>query len=353
MEQALIVSLNFNPGHVSHLVACYKQFEELGYNSVYYVNQKFASVLPENSKVYIHSKEQIELSDVKVAVFLFPSQYNLTEIIKLKIKFRDLKVVYIFHEPMESLRIYRKSGFTSKMLVKAAVTNLINTCVVWISNVILLPSEKAVRLYDKKKYYLNKNRYYVPLMFDDETKENTQQCKRKYFSYIGTIASDHSFNEYFNFIEWAILNSELMSLNFLIATKSSLEQNQRLEKLLNSGRLCLLEGSPLTNLQINDCYRSSHVVWNAYIRTTQSGVLVKSFIFGTPAIVLEKNISEFAANRCEVIYIKDNTSFEQIKEAVEAILLDFSNYSNNCRQRFLKTFHYKNYNRTIENIIRK
>ena len=352
MEQALIISLNFNPGHVSHLMAGYKQFEELGYNSVYYIDKKFVSLLPEESEVYIQGRGGKKLCNVKVALFLFPSQYNLIEIIKLKVRFRELKIIYIFHEPMESLRIYSKSGFTSKMLFKALVTNMINTCVVWMSNVILLPSDKAIKLYDKKKYYLNRNRYYIPLMFDDESNENTQQIERKYFSYIGTIASDHSFKEFLNFVEWAINNSKLMSLNFMIASKNRLNRDTRIQKLISSGRLSLIDGSPLTNEQINKCYCSSYIVWNAYIRTTQSGVLVKSFMFGTPVIVLEKNISEFAVNGYEVVSIRYNYSFEEINKAVETILSDFSRYSNNCRQRFLNTFYYKNHNQIIEKIIR-
>lgn len=43
---ALIVSLNFNPGHASHLVASYRQMEELGYESVCYVDNRFRGFLP-------------------------------------------------------------------------------------------------------------------------------------------------------------------------------------------------------------------------------------------------------------------------------------------------------------------
>ena len=48
--RALIISLNFNPGHVSHMVASYKQCEELGYESVYYVNPAFIPFLPKDSR---------------------------------------------------------------------------------------------------------------------------------------------------------------------------------------------------------------------------------------------------------------------------------------------------------------
>jgi len=349
MDNALIISLNFNPGHVSHLIASYKQFEDIGYRSVYFVNDRFVFYLPKGSNIAIHRKDKV--NSAKIAVFLFPSQYNLTEIIKLKLRFKGCKVIYIFHEPMESLMIYHKSGFTARKLIKSITIDLINSLVVWLSDIILLPSNKALQLYSKRKYYLNKSCYYIPLMFDDESKDENLSQNRNYFSYIGTIAADHSFNEFFNFIEWAISNSKLIDLNFLIATKSQLTKNDRLKKMLSSGRLILIEGRPLTNYEINECYSLSYVVWNAYIRTTQSGVLAKSFMFGTPLIILKKNISEFTTDGHEVVTITDNRSFEQIENAVQTILSDFSNFSKNCRHRFLKTFYYKNYNQLIQKII--
>lgn len=352
MEEALIVSFNFNPGHVSHLMASYKQFEDLGYKSIFYLNKKFLSFLPEDLSIYVHRRDKITANNVKVAIFLFPSHYNLTEIIKLKIRFRGLKIIYIFHEPMESLKIYRSAGFTIKMLIKASIIDIVNAFVVALSNIILLPSDKAVKLYDSKKYYLNKNRHYVPLMFDDEKNSDINVGVRKYFSYIGTIASDHSFNEYYNFIEWAILHSKLKYLNFMIATKSNLIIDSRFQTLIDSGRLILFEGKPLTNEQINECYSLSYVVWNAYIRTTQSGVLAKAFMFGTPVIILDKNISELASNGQELIAISNNQSFDEILIAIDYIKLNFSHFSYNSRQKFITKFYYKNYNSQIDQIIK-
>ena len=75
--RALIISLNFNPGHVSHMVASYKQCEELGYKSVYYVDSAFCPFLPKGSCVNIASGGIA--FKVDLAVFLFPSQKNLPQ----------------------------------------------------------------------------------------------------------------------------------------------------------------------------------------------------------------------------------------------------------------------------------
>ena len=88
-------------------------------------------------------------------------------------------------------------------------------------------------------------------MFDDERKEEHQTAKRCFFSYIGTIAPDHSFKEYVDFVEWALENDELPSMKFLIATKSAFEAPEGLRK---SERVVIKQGRPMSNEEINDYY---------------------------------------------------------------------------------------------------
>ena len=56
------------------MVASYKQCEELGYKSIYYVNPSFAPFLPQDS-IVTYASDGIEFK-VDLAIFLFPSQRN-------------------------------------------------------------------------------------------------------------------------------------------------------------------------------------------------------------------------------------------------------------------------------------
>lgn len=51
---ALIVSLNFNPGHFSHLSANYQLFKAIGYKPYLYVNRAFKKMDEEDiyDKIY-------------------------------------------------------------------------------------------------------------------------------------------------------------------------------------------------------------------------------------------------------------------------------------------------------------
>lgn len=344
INRALIISLNFHPGHVSHMVASYRQLEELGYESVYCVDEAFVPYLPVNSRICIYGKDKT--GDIAVAIFVFPSQKNLLLIRKLKKQ--RAKIVYIFHEPLAPMKEYRKAGFSYKYLAKLWVINQISRMTVKWSDVVLLPSKKAVEFYNANPIYTNENVHYLPLLYDDERTAQLAERQRKYFSYIGTVAADHSFNEYLKFVEWAIKENRLPELKFLIATKSEFDVPKTLAE---SSRVKFQKGKPLSDAEINESYTSTLVVWNAYARTTQSGVLAKSFMFGTPAIVLRKNLSEFTEDGKEVVAIDNNKSFEEIEKAVNTIISSFENYTRAARKRFEDTFYFRKYNEEMKTIL--
>lgn len=344
MRSALIISLNFNPGHVSHLVASCRQCEELGYEAIYYIHPSFVGMLPSASRYVVY--ERSARPKAELAVFLFPSVKNVLLIRSLKRN--GTKIAYVFHEPLAPMGTYRDAGFSYFYLSKLWVANRVSAYTVKKSDSILLPSRRAVSMYESNALYRNPNYHYLPLMFDDERGSHFDNVKRKYFSYIGTVAADHSFYEYLRFVQWAVSGEHLSGLGFMIATKSEFDFPKELQ---NSGRVKILKGKPLSNEEINDSYASSFAVWNAYTRTTQSGVLAKSFMFGTPVIVLRKNLSEFTQDGKDVVAIDDNGSFEEIEGAIMRILDDFDGYSKNARNRFLSTFYYRNYNDQFRQII--
>ena len=241
---ALIISLNFNPGHVSHMVASYKQCEELGYQSVYYVDSSFVPFLPQGSNV-IYASDGIKFK-VDLAIFLFPSQKNILLIWKLKRQ--NAKLVYIFHEPLAPMNVYREAGFSKRYLAKLWVIDHISAMTVKWCDCVLIPSRKAVKYYEENNRYKNKNYHYLPLMYCDEREERHMRMPRLYFSYIGTVAADHSFQEYLEFVEWAVTNNKLRNISFMIGSKSEFEVPEALKV---SNRVSIHKGKPMTDEELD------------------------------------------------------------------------------------------------------
>lgn len=345
IKNALIISLKFHPGHFSHLLASYRQMEDLRYNPILWIHKNSSSFI--NRELNIITNRGSLPRTIDIALFLFPNPKNILEILYLKI-FRKSCVVYFFHEPLTKISTYRKAGFSLLNIFKLYIGLFIDAIVVKISDVIILPSNKAYQYYLENRFYTNNKIHYMPLMYDEEDITLIETKKRLYFSYIGTIAPDHSFQEYLDFISDAIKYEKIPNVKFLIATKSEFKASP---ELINSSRVIIQQGRALSDLEINTFYAETIVVWNAYIRTTQSGVLAKSFMFGTPAIIMSHNLNEFTVTNQNVIAIEDNKNYRQIEKAIIEISDNFVYYSLNCRSTFKKKFYYKNYNRMFKNVL--
>lgn len=341
--QALIVSLRFHPGHFSHLIANYNLFLDCGFTPYLYVNKLFNKMDKNNTYNIINNSKDInKLKNINIAVFWFPSLKNIFEIIRLRIFYKSI-IIYIYHEPFDSIINYYKSGFRLKKIAKICLINIVNIPVVWLSHKIVLPSSLPYDLYKNKYSIFNKNYSLIPLIFDDEAGPDLIKVNKIYISYIGTVAANHAFDMFVAFVESAMNKCWFPDMKFLIATGSNIPVKEKitLERYFQSGRIIIQEGHPMTNEEINMYFRDSLVVWNAYNRSMQSGILPKAYMFGAAVISLSSNTNDFVDNHRTGILINDNKDASEIKKAVEEIHHQKDFYFKNCREKFIESFYYK------------
>lgn len=348
-KKAVIYSLNFNAAHIAHLLASYQQCKELGYESILCIHQRFEPYLTGKNINYVIYKTPFQLKEVSLSLFLFPSLHNVIIATYQKL-FMQTKILYLFHEPLDTIRSYVPYN-KKKEIVLILLKHMVSLISVLLSDKVLLPSAKSYDLYKRKYAFLNRQYAYLPLLYPDN--QPAVQPIRKYFSYIGGISKDHAFNEYLSFVTRAIEEGFMANqLNFLIASRNPLNlENPNIHRLLKSGRLTIQQGRHLTTEEINFYYAQSYVIWNAYNRTNQSGVLANSFMMGTPGIVMKTNLSEFVKDRVEVISINDNTNYQEISLALEELMSNYTQYSTAARSCFLRNFYYKAHNKHFQEII--
>jgi glycosyltransferase involved in cell wall biosynthesis len=338
--RAVLVSHNFNPGHFSHIIANYKLLAEARYDVGFRWSTKFDGLEPKiaagTSKVPLHSIDRDSLF-----IVWFPSLKALLDMIVLRSSKRA-KIVYVYHEPFESLRAYLAAGFGLKKTARIVAVSAVNRLLVTCSHKIVLPSKRAFDTFTKSANG-NKPCLYLPLMFDDEADPKTERMRRKYVSYIGTIAADHAFDEFLKFVRHSLQNELFPDHSFLIATRSPLpaEWLAGLETYVERGRLVVSCGRPMSNDEINAWYAQSVVVWNAYRRSMQSGVLPKAYMFGTPVITSAANRSEFFTDGENGVEISTAYAAEELRSAIARIISRSEYYSTACRRKFLDCFYYK------------
>jgi glycosyltransferase involved in cell wall biosynthesis len=341
-KNALVASLNPHPGHYSHIVACYRLLGEAGYVPHLYVDRSLNQMDVDGEFRKVNDASELRrLGTVDVALFWSPSLRNVSEILRLRLR-HGTKVLYAYHEPFDSIANYYKAGFRWLKIARIILGTLVNVPVLLLSHGVLLPSSAALSAYRRRFAWLNSNYRRIPLLFDDESRTSTS-ARREFVSYIGTVAADHAFDRFVDFVDAAVANGWLPDQRFLVATKSVIPDRERaiLGRHLPSGRVVIAEGRPMSTLEINGHFERSSVVWNAYHRSMQSGILPKAFMFGAAVLVLRRNANEYVDDHVTGLYIEDNGNPAEIRDAVDEILKNQDAYTRECRKKFLDTFHYR------------
>lgn len=340
--RAYISSRRFHPGHFSHMHANYMMLTDLGFESCLYVNPGFNAASADMNRINHFSQLRAD-KQFRYLIVWFPSIQSLFDMLYVRLFRRKAKIVYFFHEPYDSFGNYLKSGFGLLKTIKITIVQVFNFCLVLLANKIVLPSNAALQAYEANYAWLNKSHLRLPLLFSDELLGPIHEfSSRRFIAYVGTIAKDHAFDKFVAFVAKASEDGSFPGLQFLIATRSELPEwaERQLAQAMATKKLIVHSGKPLTNAEINSYYHSSVVVWNAYRRSMQSGVMPKALMFGTPVLVSELNQSEFFVNheRGELITPYNYGSFVS---AITAIIANFSMYSKCSREAFLKHYFYK------------
>jgi hypothetical protein len=340
---ALVVSLNFNPGHFSHLVANYRLLEEAGYTPSLYVHPSFLAMDKRNEFRKLSSPAEVKtLGAIAAAVFWFPSPHNIAEMLRLRLR-HGARIVYVFHEPFDSIANYRRSGFSRIKVARIVAINLINIPVLLIAHEVILPSSVSLRLYRQRYTRLNDHFHPIPLLFDDEAGPAVSPVPKDCISYIGTVAPDHAFDCFVDFARAAVQKGLLPGQKFLIATRSDIPAREQeiLRQLADSGRLLVHSGRTMSTEEINRHYRRSTVVWNAYRRSNQSGVLPKAFMFAAAVLSAADVANEFVEDGVTGRVIHNRSDVAEIAAAIDEIVGHANRYAQACRTKFLGTFYYR------------
>jgi hypothetical protein len=350
--KAILVSKRFNPGHISHIEANSKLLEEHGFDVRFSLSDQFLT-FPGNSfkNRKARAVDYLKLRSGDLYIVWFPSLSVFLDILIVRF-FTSATLVYVYHEPYTSFASYREAGFSRGKALKITAISLVNWVICSLSHKIILPSARAYNAFLIAR--TNTERYVkINLLFSDEASADQLKSPRTFISYIGTIAEDHAFEEFVRLMHASICNETLAPYKFLIATRSHIPEklSALIEYGVSSGRLVVQCGTPMTNDQINDFYAQSYVVWNAYKRSMQSGVLPKAYMFGTPVLMSVSNQSEYFEEGVHGALISDQYSNAEFEDAISKMQLKWPALSENCRDFFLQNFDYRALASTFMNFV--
>lgn len=335
-----VVSLKFSPGHMAHLRAYKELFAAI-------VDEVLLFLVPEYKKFMGAEGGIIYTDDIHRIVGSRPDLVYIYNISTSNIalakacKKEGIRTVYVLHEPRGSIRGLIAEG---KDTVKTIGANIVSSLICRKVDKVLLASETGRVNYERYMRGCNNNYDVFPLIFLDEY-DSTRGYPREYFSFIGGFTDVHACNEFLRFLEYGL--SETENIKFLIATKTVVSEYLKqdvFQKSIRNGRLVVQAGRPMTTDEINGFYRQSICVWNAYNRSTQSGVLPNALMQGTPVIVNKNGAAkEIMNDRSVGCFIDMPPENNQILECYRYIQKHLEEMEQNARKLFLSKYCYSSY----------
>ena len=339
-QRVALVSLRFNPAFIQFLIAYAKAVRALGYEPGFVLDPAYRRFTELKDVAPLFGFEEARPQSWTHVVLLNPSLKN-TELADV-LKQSGAKILYVFHEPWQMSLDYLMAeglrGTVKWMLADRATIPMLK-----LADTVILGSRYGLSVYEKSYARFNRSAVYLPLIMDDEAPDDvtTNLERKQYFGFIGALGRSHGIDQYVSFMRREIRRGG--DLRFLIASRNPLPETILKDPMLsrNRERIELRCGQPLNNEEMNRCYAECFCIWNLYRRSTQSAVLPKAFMFGTPVIASRVgSFPEYVQEGVNGRFAEANDS-EGILSALEDIEKGLSEYAANCRRSFINTFFYK------------
>lgn len=342
--KVLIASVHLGAGHTAHLQAYQKLSEECGYETALYLHKDYMKLFS-NIQGRLFFTEDDAKGFKPDVVWIYNTGTENIRLIKLAKELHS-HIVYVLHEPYMGFRELMKDG---SYWWKQGAACVLNDWICRQSDKVVLSSKYATKNCRKYMRGAYKKHVMFPLIFEDEM--TTDITSRTYLTMASAYDDPKASDEFLNFVKES---ADRNDIKFQIATRTEISEkldDPVVKKMINNGRLIVQQGRPLTEDEMNTAYRTSIATWNAYKRSTQSGVLAHAFMQGSPVIATHVgSFDEYVVDGKTGTFIRDY-SYQEIFNAYKRIEGDIETISSNCRKAFLHRFYYKNQEDRFKKII--
>lgn len=332
-----IVSLRFAAGHIAHLRAYKELFRDLNCDVKLFLDKLYKDfVVMDENITFIDSYETVLEWDPN-SVFSYNVANENVKLVKL-CKKKQIPFYYVLHEPWES---FKELLVLRERIPRRIAANIVNYLICRNAHKVVLASQNGKTKYETYMKGCNKNYTVFPLLFCDEY-DASQEIERKYFSYIGGFTENRGCLAFLKFIEFSVENN--LGIQFKIATRTDVKgfiKGEIIQKAIRDGLLVVQDRKPMSTEEINHHYREAICVWNAYISSTQSGVLPNALMQGAPVIVGDRGVAEeVVKDKVEGCYISIPHRNEEILAAYQYIQTHLTDFVSNARLCFLNNYLY-------------
>lgn len=369
MKSILFISQQFAPGHLTHVRAFVYMCEKIGLAPSLFLDEgyrAFCSDMEDECSIYYSRPAALEVASKQQFNWAFVvniSKYDASFIRSLKIKCPNLRTLFWYHEPYAGFCKTMQTQFTGSLegaidCVKSFGRHYFVKQLLEETDLVVLPSSNAERVFNESRDSKSMRVAQMPLAFNDclaDSRDRLSEKDRPYFSFISTVQEKKGFTEFLDLVKYA--SAKNPNLKFLIATRSDVESymDDSLRSLIDDGILAVKAGTPLTDEEINDAYRSTSCLWLGYHESTQSGVLAHSFMLGTPVLATSlPAFNDYVDGRNGLaVSVDDLKNLDLLYRSLSTVQSNQESFCSAARDTFEKNFDSRRLVKQFENVLSK
>ncbi len=362
MKKLLIGSLQYSPIYKSHCCALGKECEKNGYQVRYLFSNEYKWMLSNDimqKTIFIGNSKDI-LSSIKNGLNLkiifdlnqvlinerpnYVYMYNYHPFLNyyLALFSRKNKIKFIQHvqEPyVENKHVYK--GLKQYWLY---LFELFQGMLLSKTDTVVLSSQEALNLFDKRYKGFRGNKFFIPLLYEDIGDTISSSSERKYVTFIGPPVPTKSPEIFLKIIDYS--NEFNLNLDFLMISRNKID-----DPSYSKDNLMIFYKDRISDEEIGHFLKCSLMTITPYRVATQSSVILTSYMYGTPVISTDIGGLPEVVHPLETGYLVSiHSDIDKWIEGMEYIISNLNNMSDNCRSYFEKEFSGNNWDKYIDKI---
>jgi glycosyltransferase involved in cell wall biosynthesis len=356
-------SLKYSPVYKSHCCAFGKACEEEGYSVKYFFSREYAWMLPrevmDNTVFVGHSvgipsmlKDWLNLKNSGMIGRAF-SEANPTHVYLHNYHFLNhsvakicrkygCKFIYHAHEPY----VKNKSAHGGLQQYWLYLNEYAEGRLLQDTDVAVLSSKEASRLFDMKYPMFRGKKVEIPLMYEDLGANTANINERKYITFVGPPLPAKGPEVFCKIVEYSAKNG--LDWSFLLISRVKLSNSW----INSKSNLKAFFKERISDEEFGNIIKKSLVVLTPYRRETQSSVILVSYMYGTP--VVSSNVGglpEFVRHGKTGYLVDKEAPVEEWIKGIDYVLENFGRVSENCRNYFVENFSGKNWKKYLTELL--
>lgn len=353
-----IGSFQFSPIYKSHCCALGNQCEKLGFSVKYLFSKEYDWMLTDHQRkntIFIGNSIDIpsaiwdgfDLRNIAILkekikenqpdyIYMYNFHPFLNYYLAKLAQKNNIKYIYHMQEPYaENKKIYGGSSQYWLHMFEFFQEKLLNNV-----NIVILSSNIAWTLFEKRYKNFKGKKIFIPLMYEDLGLGFSNPKKRRYITFIGPPVPSKSPEIFLKIID----NTQELNLDYLLITRKPIRDNKYFK---NNLKIYFRER--ISDYEIGDYLNRSVMTIAPYKVSTQSSVILTSFMYGTP--VLSTNVGgipEVVSHKNTGYLVNPDSPIDEWICGLEYISSNLNRMSLNCRQEFLKNFSEANWEKYID-----